>query len=139
MTLKHIEDIKKGRRYYGAIYAWSKGQVYIASRKRWQVFRHGEVNPTQAVSKGTISWAIDNDTLLKLRRKGIKLVGIYEWDSAELYLTTLEKFAGAQVYNYSGRGGALQRYLSFGVNHPGNFKIRRVDPPAKLRCPRDPA
>ena len=130
--------MKKGRRYYGGIYAWSKGEVYIASRRRHQVFRHGEVNPTQAVAKGIISWAIDNETLLKMRRRGIKFVAVYEWDAGEFYLTTMERFAGAQVYNYERRGGALQRYLGFGAAHPGNFVVQRIDPPEKLKRPADP-
>lgn len=114
------EIIKKGRRRYGAIYTRSEGgreiKFYLAFRRPKDIFRDGEPTNSDAVRKGKAIWAIDYDTLLMLRLKGVKVIGILEYESGEIYWTTLSTFMNknvAEPRDYRRRGGAHQRYLPF--------------------------
>lgn len=75
------------------------------------MFRSGEKSLADAIQKGTACWAIDNDTLIRLRTEGVYLVGVQTKETGDLYLATLADFNSAPVLNYESRGGALQRYL----------------------------
>ena len=138
MSLTFLEEVKNGRKYYGAIYGWSKGKVYIASRLRADIFRNGHNSLTAAADAGDTAWAIDTTTLTRMRLKGVKLVGIYQWDDETLYLTTMDKYMDlGQTKDYSTRNGARQRYLRYGKDHPAHFKIlARCPAPEKLKKPR---
>lgn len=104
--------IRNGRRIYGGIYELPNGkEVYIAFRKQSEMFRGGEKSISDAIQKGCASWAIDNDTLIRLRTEGVYYVGIQTKETGDLYLATLADFNAAPVLNYESRGGALQRYL----------------------------
>lgn len=104
--------IRSGKRIFGGVYALPSGkEVYIAFRKQAEMFRHGEKTLTDAIHKGTAAWAIDNDTLIRLRIEGVYLIGIQTKETGDLYLATLADFNAAPMLNYESRGGALQRYL----------------------------
>lgn len=107
--------VKKGRRTYGAIYELPSGNLcYLAWRHISEVFRSGEKTNSDAVRKGTASWAIDEETLIMLRLKKIPYVGVLVRESRDVYLSTLERFTDrrfSKVLDYSGRNGAMQRYL----------------------------
>lgn len=75
------------------------------------MFRAGEKSLADAIQKGIASWAIDNDTLIRLRTEGVYLIGIQTKETGDLYIATLADFNAAPMKNYSARGGALQRYL----------------------------
>lgn len=109
--------MKRGKRTYGAIYRLPSGrEVYLAWRSTDQVFRSGEKDISSAVRKGTACWAIDDETLQMLRRRGIRFVGVLNRKTGDKYLTTIDRFLKeAKVLNYESRGGALQRYLPVGA------------------------
>lgn len=130
--------MKNGRKYYGAVYEWSRAKVYVASRLRADIFRNGHVSLTAASDAGDTAWAIDSNTLTRMRLKGIKLVGIYQWDDETFYITTMDKFMDLGITkDYSSRNGARQRYLRYGKEHPEHFKVVPHCPaPEKLKKPR---
>ena len=104
--------IRNGRRIYGGIYDLPSGlQIYIAYRKQAEMFRSGEKTLSEAIQKDTACWAVDNDTLITLRMRGVYLVGIQVKETDDLYVATLADFNNAKMLNYEGKGGALQRYL----------------------------
>lgn len=104
--------VKNGRRLYGGVYKLASGkEVYIAYRKQAEIFRGGEATIADAMAKGIAAWAIDNDTLHRMRREGVYLIGIQTKETGDLYLAALGDFLKAPMLNYESRGGALQRYL----------------------------
>lgn len=104
--------IRNGRRIYGGVHSLPDGkEVYFAYRKISEMFRGGEASLSDAILKDKASWAIDNDTLIRLRTEGVYYVGVAVKETGDLYMTTLGEFLAAPVKNYSARGGALQRYL----------------------------
>lgn len=107
-----VRLIRNGRRVYGGIYRLPDGrEVYIAYRRQDEIFRGGEKSIKDAMDKGVAAWALDYDTLIRLRTEGVYLVGIQTKETGDLYLTTLGEFNKAPMLNYASRGGALQRYL----------------------------
>ena len=125
-----LEKIKKGNRLYGGIYELADGRrVYLAYRNRREVFRSGENCISDAVRAGTACWAIDDSTLFMLRARKIEFCGVRQKDTGDKWITRTEHFfdrTKATVKNYSGRGGALQRYL------PLSFFAYRRAPLKKL-------
>lgn len=107
--------IRNGRRLYGAIYTFPDGrQVYLAFRKTKEIFRAGEATISDAVRIGTAAWALDDSTILDMRLKGIKALGVHVIDTDDIYLTSIANFydkTKVKLLNYERRGGALQRYL----------------------------
>jgi hypothetical protein len=110
-----VEPVKKGKRTYGAIYTFPNGMVcYLAWRRTKEIFRYGEKDISAAIRAGKAAWALDEETLLNLRAKGIKFVGVLDRDTGDKYMTVLDRFfdpKNAAILNYESRGGALQRYL----------------------------
>jgi hypothetical protein len=108
---------KKGRRTFGAYYTFPDGrQVYMAwrnsSRRRLGIFLQGLPDISTAIRSGKACWAIDEEDLINCRANGIKFVGVLDKATGDKYMTTLDKwFSDSAVYNYSSRGGSLQRYL----------------------------
>lgn len=120
--------VKKGRRKYGAIYTRFKDgrelKFYLAFRRARDIFCDGEPTNSDAIRKGKAIWAIDYDTLLRLQRDGIHAIGVFEYESGELYWTTLKTFLNRNVAkprDYTARGGENQRYLPF-----HQFKVKRT-------------
>lgn len=126
-----LEKVKKGRRLYGGIYEVADGRrVYLAYRHRKEIFRSGESCISDAVREGNAAWALDDATLLMLRARKIEFAGVILKDTGDKWLTRTECFFDrdkATVKNYTGRGGALQRYLP--MQH---FAFRR----APIRMPK---
>ena len=109
---KAKRTVRNGRRVYGGIFDMPNGkEVYLAYRKIGEMFRGGEKSLSDAIMADKASWAIDNDTLIRLRTEGVYFVGVLVKETADIYITTLGEFLAAPVMNYSSRGGALQRYL----------------------------
>lgn len=111
-----VTHFKRGRRLYGGIHEVKKtGQrCYLAYRRHGEIFRSGEKSISDAVRAGVACWAIDESTLLEMRAKGVRLIGVYVRDNGDIYLTHLNNFfdkSKAKLLNYESRGGALQRYL----------------------------
>jgi hypothetical protein len=114
-AIKLIKGGRTGRRLYGGIYELSDARkVYIAFRSRKEIFRGGLKSLSEAVDEGVACWAVDYDTLLRMRREQILLIGIYVKDEGDIYVTHYDSFfdqTKCTVRNYSTRGGTLQKYL----------------------------
>ncbi|SCW95809.1 hypothetical protein [Ancylobacter rudongensis] len=124
MNMKNVQRrYKRGRIVIGMVYKLKDGrEVYLARRSQKHLFRNGEKTFSDALAMGKAAWAIDDDTLLRLRSEGVDWVGIYVTDSREFYLTTMAHYQDtriAKVLNYEARGGSLQRYLP--TEHFGYF------------------
>lgn len=114
------EPVKKGRATWGVIYRRSEAGkdlvFYLAFRRARDIFRDGEPTNSDAVRKGKAIWAVDYDTLLMLRMKGVSTIGIFEHENGEIYWSDLPTFMDsslAEPRDYRRRGGAQQRYLPF--------------------------
>lgn len=119
-----VVPVKKGRRLYGGLHTIREtgATCYLAYRRQAEIFRSGEKSISDAVRLGTACWALDDQTLLEMRAKGIRVIGVFVRDTGDIYLTRIENFfdrAKAKLLNYESRGGALQRYLPLTF-----FKIR---------------
>ncbi|WP_155801879.1 hypothetical protein [Magnetospirillum molischianum] len=89
-------------------------KCYIAYRKQEEIFRHGCSSISEAIRDGKAAWAFDIDTILEMRAKGIKAMGVIVRETGDIWMTKIEWLTDstkAKVLNYSARGGALQRYL----------------------------
>lgn len=121
---KKLEPVRKGKRLYGAIVTLNSGEkVYMAYRKRNEIYRAGELRVSDAIKKGIAAWAMDDETLRIMRAHGIRVVGVFVRDTNERYVTSIDNYfdkSKVKVLNYANRGGSLQRYLPL-----HNFKIRK--------------
>lgn len=130
-NLKLLEKVTKGRRTYGGIYELPSGRrVYLAYRERKGIWRGGATCVSDAVREGKAGWAIDDSHLVMLRARKIEFAGVMRKDTGDKWLTRVENFFDrdkASVKNYSGRGGALHRYMT--MEH---FLFRR----APIRMPK---
>lgn len=111
-----VKPFKRKRRLYGALIKdRSNGENhYVAYRKRSEIFKMGRPTLSAALRDGSASWALDWDTLQKLRASRVKIVAVYLEETNELYSTWLEYFfdkSKAKIMNYKSRGGELQSYL----------------------------
>lgn len=80
------------------------------------MFRSGRKTMSEAVRDGVSSWALDDETVLTEKAKGTKYLGVLDRDSGAIWLTPIETYldrAKFKILNYTGRGGALQRYVGF--------------------------
>jgi hypothetical protein len=111
-----ITKHKNGRRHYG----WfckntATGMVvYVARRFHKEIFRSGEKTISDAQRKNVACWAIDVETLRMCKIKGAKYVAVWLRENGSLFLAPIERFddpVNVKTYNFSHRGGALQRYL----------------------------
>lgn len=127
---RKIERIKEGGRHFGHIYQRTDTLefFYLADRRTGEIFRSGEKSIGAAIRAGNACWAIDLDTLMKLRSRRIRFCGVRVKESKDVYLTGTDRFfdrARSTVQNYSSRGGALQSYLP--LEHfqrkPGKIRI----------------
>lgn len=107
--------VRNGRRIYGAIYELhDRREVYLAWRKHEEIYRSGKKSVSDAIAEGSACWAIDDDTLIRLRTEGVGIVGVAVKETGDIYITSLATYLDrtkAKVLNYDSRGGALQRYL----------------------------
>ena len=107
--------IRKGRRLYGAVYTLPSGvEVYLAYRKHSEYFRSGKKTLSEAVNDNVAAWALDDETLIRLRIEGVRYAGVLVREDDDVYIAPISSFfdkTQAKVMNYESRGGALQRYL----------------------------
>lgn len=112
---KNLELVRKGKRLYGAIVTLNSGKrIYMAYRKRSEIYRAGEARLGEAIKKGIAAWAMDDETLNIMRAHSIKVVGVFVRDTGDRYVTHIDNYydkSKIKVLNYSARGGSLQRYL----------------------------
>lgn len=111
--LSKVEHVKVNKRLYGAFWTLPSGaEVYMAYRKRGEIFRSGKKTLSEAIGEDVACWAFDVDTIKEVEARGIKFVGVLVKESQEIYLTSIKSVIDkSSVLNYSKRGGALQRYV----------------------------
>lgn len=116
--------VKKRRGIWGAVYTRSEDErdeaVYVAFRISPELFRNGNGSNSDAIRLKEASWAINYDTLRAVEREGVTDAAIFDASGPELYHTTVKRFLDssyAPQKDYSGRGGALQRYLPVHLFH----------------------
>jgi hypothetical protein len=130
MTLIKKEVVKQGRRTYGIIYELSDGrEVYLAHRRTKEIFRMGEKSISDAIRAKKACWAVDYATLLKMRARQVKFIGILDKDTGDIWLTSTAAFMDktkASIKNYERRGGSLQQYL------PLQYFVRRSGRKTKI-------
>jgi hypothetical protein len=110
---------KNGR--YGSICTFqSKRLVYVADRKQFQYYRDGRMTISEAVREGVAAWAIDVETLDRVRARGIRYIAVSKKKDRELYVTCIDNFFDrriAKLINYTSRGGAEQYCLPLQYFH----------------------
>ena len=110
-----IEHLKKGKRLYGAFLTFDTGwKVYLAYRKHADIYRGGKKTISEALRDDAAAWAIDVETIMEARARGVKVIGVLVRDTGDIYITRLSDIldpAKTRVLNYSKRGGSLQRYM----------------------------
>ncbi len=118
------------RSRFGAIYELSDGrEVYLAWRETFEIYRSGLPSLSDAVATGVACWAIDEDTLIRMRIDGVQIIGVLNLATGDIYIAHREHFydpAKNGGIDYSRRGGAVQRLLPlkhFAV-HLGTTKIK---------------
>jgi hypothetical protein len=114
-----MQEVRKGKRLYGWICRFEDGRVaYMARRKHSEVYRGGHSTISDAIRAGVAAWALDDETLLAMRAKGIPYVGVMVEDTGDRYITRIAKFFEKdparkvwKFHDYSTRGGSPQRLL----------------------------
>lgn len=88
--------------------------VYLAWYKQSQMFKNEEKTNSEALSKHTAGWALEYDLLLKLKRQGVNVVGVYVRDTGDKYITKLDNFFGSNAKSIQARNkaGTLLRCLT---------------------------
>jgi hypothetical protein len=113
-----MELVKKGKRTYGAFLDLSAQKVYVAFRTPGDFFLDAKPGQARSIAQGLqdgdASWAIDDETLMKARRRGVTLVAVWVKKLNWLFMTPIDTFYDPKCYyrrNYTSRGGADQRYV----------------------------
>lgn len=128
-----MEFVCKGRRTYGVFVETTASMVYCAFRSPGDLFLDGKRGDFRSIAHGlqtgAAAWAIDDATLTKARRKGVKFIAVYVRKLRWYFITPIENFYDPKLYyrrNYASRGGSDQRYLSTDHwqqrNQPCNFR-----------------
>lgn len=116
---EEIEIRGAGRRprLYGWLRKYDDGTcIYAARRKHREIFRGGASCISDAIREGKAGWAIDINTLLKVRAKGAQFICVECQDNGDTYITPIESYFKSGQYrsiNYEGigRGGSQQRVV----------------------------
>ena len=117
-----MEKIGHGRRRWGAIYASSKGeQFYLSWRKSPALYRGGEKSLSSAVRNETAAWAFDYDLLLRLKTRGVKLIGVICQDTGDKFLTELRNYFDHGIRQYHPKDRNQQVYLNLSY-----FRVRQA-------------
>lgn len=122
---------RKGRRLYGAWGVTDKGvPFYLAIRRHGEYYRQGAATLSEAMRDGRAAWALDDETIINMRARKVRMVGVIVRDTFDCYVTPVESFFDAKkrkFIDYTSKGGSLQRFLplEFWVKVPaklfGNF------------------
>jgi len=90
-------------------------EVYVARRGEKGLYRDQEKTDSAAIAKGLGSWAIDEETLAKLHKRGVQLVGVLWEIHDQLFLTEITNYYDRTKFVFqdnSRRRGSAQRYLN---------------------------
>jgi hypothetical protein len=110
--------LMKGRRRYGGFIHTSTSLHYYAFRKPKEIFKDApkgtRMTFSAALDSGKACWAIDEETYMLCRRRGVQFIGVWVETIKTVFMTAIDNFADPHKYhrrNYSAKGGADQRYL----------------------------
>lgn len=122
MDLTDIAKVQKvmggrsGRRDYGRLYTLNDGtKVYLAKRSRKEIFLCGKKTLSDAVRDHVAEWALDDETILRLRAEAVNYIGVCENTTGNVWIAPAATWmdrANFTYRNYERRGGALQRYMN---------------------------
>lgn len=88
-----VQQVKKGRRTVGAYYTTPAGiTYYLAWRRTKQIVRYNERDISAAIRAGKAAWGMEEDILVELGTKGIRVVGILDRDTGDQYFTNIDYF-----------------------------------------------
>lgn len=105
----------KGKRKYGYFISQDNGlNIYMALRSHREFYRDKNASLSTAMRKGQAGWAIDVETLIEARSKGVSVIVVAIRNTPDLYITHINNYLNGKhtkLINYSSRGGSLQRHL----------------------------
>lgn len=124
-----IRGGRSGRSDYGRLYYLKNGKIMYLAKRNFEkvrkkrdarvrasdVYRGGLKDKSAAFREGKAEFALDDETLLKLRVMGCTVVGVCDDASGDIYLTNIEHFFDPDFYtyhDYTARGGAPQRFVN---------------------------
>lgn len=116
-TIKEIRGKGKRPHLYGWVVKMEGGEcLYVARRRFKQIFRGGEASISEGMAASRAGWAIDEDTLIKVRAMGAKTIIVRCIDIKEEFVSPIENYfkrGNFSSINYEGvgRGGAKQRVV----------------------------
>lgn len=96
-----VEKYKRGRSR-GGIYTVPSGErCFLAYSKLTFIFCAGEKTISDAVRQRTACWSIDEDTLILMRAKGIRFIGVLCKENNDIWLAYTDSFFDrAQAINH---------------------------------------
>lgn len=114
-TIVKTEWHKKGKRTYG-VFVWQDNgvNVYMALRKHSDIYTDGKAKVSVAMRANAAAWAIDYQTLMSARAKGMKYIVVRLKDTKDVYVTPIERYFDrslTKTIDHSSRGGSLQKTL----------------------------
>lgn len=120
--------VKVGRRTVGGIYISDKGnELFLVNRKAGQINKGQAPTISDAIRDGTASWGIEEEALLSMRARGVKMVGVKVRDTGEVWLTYLDRFFDRANLSQPPRylRGPMQRFLSINqfARRPGKIRL----------------
>ena len=125
-----LQTIKKGRITLGGFYELSGSRrIFLAYQWRKDIHREKQPSVSAAAAEGVAGWAIDTETLRRVRREGCIAVGVFVRDSGDIYLTGIENYFDNTIYteiDWSRRSRHAQRSV------PLQLFSRKIQP-AKVR------
>lgn len=106
-----VEKYKKGRSR-GGIYTVPSGErCFLATSKLAYIFCAGEKTISDAVRKNVACWSMDEETLMTMRTKGIRFLGVLCKENDDIYLTRTDAFLNRELTVSHARARQGRRYL----------------------------
>lgn len=128
MTRYKEEEYKPRGRAYGAFYTQFDGigdrRFYLAFRRPKDVFRDGLKTRSEAFRTGRAVWAIDDDTLREVRRRGVRVLGVFNHVHGDCYWTTIPHYFDTRVAppkDFEAQGGSNQRFMPINLFKRAGF------------------
>lgn len=107
-----VEDFKRGKRIIGVFVSFESGQkLYLAYKTHKQIFRASRKTISDAKDEGVACWAFEVDTLMEVRARGVKYVGVIVRNTREIYLTDYENLYNPHKVKIFNNTGMPRRYL----------------------------
>jgi hypothetical protein len=113
-------------KHYGDFVRYTNGHcIYVAYRKRREIFRGGETGISEALRAGKASWALDERTLYAARAKGCVHAVIFERDTGDKWVGKIDDWIRGRLHDCTHKNGSRQRLLS-------TTKMEYIEGPVKL-------